>query len=341
MYRIKRSNGAFFASIAPNIILGPNNPSSNRTPVNLIGRNKVSYGEAQNENFLWLTENFASTSAPTGAVKGQLWYNYTNDDNTGTGGELMIAPMDNVASGAWLQVPVIAEMTTEPSQSNAGRMIIYKKNRLKVRMNDEWYSVVTEVPKDQQLQTILPIRYNESQYNGKNTKFRHTGDGASILSRFNDGGYLTADGLLGGVTEGALRYGASYAWEADVLARDATNTRICKFWKIKGMFFILPSNEQSGTPDPRKIEVFNPDTIIYEVVDQTPGAEKWDITAEADRTEPASGVAPEDVLAGDHYGLIFKGNVNNAGGATTDLRWNILFKMIGSTTSLADKSTDG
>lgn len=40
----------------------------------LIGKNYAGYGEAQNENFLWLLENFASRTAPPNAVTGQLWY---------------------------------------------------------------------------------------------------------------------------------------------------------------------------------------------------------------------------------------------------------------------------
>src|SRR5574343_1422741 len=93
-YRLKRSNGDFFASVPSNVILGPNIPSTTPTPLNLVGRNVVSYGDAQNENFLWLTENFSDVEAPAGAIKGQLWYDYTNDDGSGIGGELKVAPID-------------------------------------------------------------------------------------------------------------------------------------------------------------------------------------------------------------------------------------------------------
>lgn len=40
----------------------------------LIGKNYAGYGEAQNENYTWLLENFASQTAPPKAVIGQLWY---------------------------------------------------------------------------------------------------------------------------------------------------------------------------------------------------------------------------------------------------------------------------
>lgn len=40
----------------------------------LIGKNYAGYGEAQNENYTWLLENFASRTPPPKALIGQLWY---------------------------------------------------------------------------------------------------------------------------------------------------------------------------------------------------------------------------------------------------------------------------
>ena len=44
------------------------------TALTLIGRNSVGFGEAFNENFVKLLENFASTTAPENAIKGQIWF---------------------------------------------------------------------------------------------------------------------------------------------------------------------------------------------------------------------------------------------------------------------------
>jgi len=49
----------------------------NSTSINLIGRNYTGYGSIQNENFLYLLENFANTAAPLRPLSGQLWYNST------------------------------------------------------------------------------------------------------------------------------------------------------------------------------------------------------------------------------------------------------------------------
>lgn len=47
---------------------------SSSTALTLIGRNATGFGEAFNENFVKLLENFASTTAPENAIKGQLWF---------------------------------------------------------------------------------------------------------------------------------------------------------------------------------------------------------------------------------------------------------------------------
>ena len=43
----------------------------------LVGKNAAGYGEIQNENYVWLLENFSSTSAPSKAIQGQIWYDST------------------------------------------------------------------------------------------------------------------------------------------------------------------------------------------------------------------------------------------------------------------------
>jgi len=49
------------------------------TSVGLVGRNYVGYGETQNENFVFLLENFANTAPPARPLKGQTWFNSTTN----------------------------------------------------------------------------------------------------------------------------------------------------------------------------------------------------------------------------------------------------------------------
>jgi len=44
------------------------------TSVALVGRGYTGWGEAFNENFIGLLENFASTSPPRNSITGQIWY---------------------------------------------------------------------------------------------------------------------------------------------------------------------------------------------------------------------------------------------------------------------------
>ena len=45
----------------------------------LIGKNVSGFGEYINENFVRLAENFSSSTAPSNPLKGQLWYDTTED----------------------------------------------------------------------------------------------------------------------------------------------------------------------------------------------------------------------------------------------------------------------
>ena len=44
------------------------------TDIKLVGKNYAGYGEIQNENFVYLLENFAGSTAPPKAISGQIWF---------------------------------------------------------------------------------------------------------------------------------------------------------------------------------------------------------------------------------------------------------------------------
>jgi hypothetical protein len=48
------------------------------TSLGLVGRNYTGYGEIQNENFLYLLENFSNISPPSRPLSGQTWFNTSN-----------------------------------------------------------------------------------------------------------------------------------------------------------------------------------------------------------------------------------------------------------------------
>jgi hypothetical protein len=48
------------------------------TDIKLVGKNYAGYGEIQNENFVFLLENFAGANQPPRAIKGQIWFDSAN-----------------------------------------------------------------------------------------------------------------------------------------------------------------------------------------------------------------------------------------------------------------------
>lgn len=71
-YVINRTDGATLVTVADGTV------NTTATNLVLVGRNYFSYGESQNENFVKLLENFASSSAPSSPITGQLWYDKTS-----------------------------------------------------------------------------------------------------------------------------------------------------------------------------------------------------------------------------------------------------------------------
>ena len=69
-YTINRFNGDQIAIV-------PDGTINTVTDITLIGKNYAGYGEKQNENFVFLLDNFSKTSPPTKPLDGQLWYNST------------------------------------------------------------------------------------------------------------------------------------------------------------------------------------------------------------------------------------------------------------------------
>ena len=86
------------------------------TSLGLVGRNYVGYGETQNENFVFLLENFANDSPPSRPLIGQIWFSTT--DNTaysydgvqwnpiGSASVSPTAPANTNAGALWFKTPI-------------------------------------------------------------------------------------------------------------------------------------------------------------------------------------------------------------------------------------------
>lgn len=72
-YIINNSRGQIVAVIPDGVV------NTSATNLALVGQAVLNYGTYQNENYLYLLENFAKGTAPTTPVLGQLWYNANTD----------------------------------------------------------------------------------------------------------------------------------------------------------------------------------------------------------------------------------------------------------------------
>lgn len=72
-YIINNSRGQIVA------VVGDGTVNTTATDLALVGRAVTNYGDYQNENYVYLLENFANSTAPTQPILGQLWYDSSND----------------------------------------------------------------------------------------------------------------------------------------------------------------------------------------------------------------------------------------------------------------------
>lgn len=67
-YQINKTDGTIVATVADGQI------DTLSTDLTLIGKNYSGFGDALNENFIRLLENFANTARPENPIRGQLWF---------------------------------------------------------------------------------------------------------------------------------------------------------------------------------------------------------------------------------------------------------------------------
>ena len=67
-YIIKTYNGSKLTTVNEGSV------DNKSTAIQLVGKNYAGYGSIQNDNFLFLLENFANEISPANPLRGQLWY---------------------------------------------------------------------------------------------------------------------------------------------------------------------------------------------------------------------------------------------------------------------------
>src|SRR6056300_479145 len=70
-YQINKTDGTVVATVADGQI------DTISTDLTLIGKNYSGFGEAINENFVKLLENFSGSTTPEHPIRGQIWFDTT------------------------------------------------------------------------------------------------------------------------------------------------------------------------------------------------------------------------------------------------------------------------
>ena len=103
------------------------------TSLGLVGRNYVGYGETQNENFVFLLENFANTAPPARPLQGQTWFNTTSKITYAYNGS------------DWSPIGAATLSATAPTSANSGALWLDTTvNQLKVYTGSEWVFIGAE-----------------------------------------------------------------------------------------------------------------------------------------------------------------------------------------------------
>ena len=105
----------------------------NTTSLTLVGRNYVGYGEIQNENFVFLLENFSNDNPPATPLEGQVWFDKQNN-------------VLNVYDGdKWVEVGAAAIETSAPQNPPVGAFWLKQpENVLHVYNGTQWTAVGPE-----------------------------------------------------------------------------------------------------------------------------------------------------------------------------------------------------
>ena len=102
-YTINKYNGNLLTTVTSGTA------NTTVTSLTLIGKNYTGYGAGLNENFVYLLENFANTSAPSAPLPGQIWYDSGNN-----------VPKIYTTSSTWKNIGSATAQGSAPTGANQG-----------------------------------------------------------------------------------------------------------------------------------------------------------------------------------------------------------------------------
>ena len=87
-YKLNKTDGTLLVDLIDGTI------DINSTSLTLVGRNYTGYGEAFNENFIKILENFSNSNSPLNPIAGQTWWDTSE-------ARLKICTKNTTYNGCW------------------------------------------------------------------------------------------------------------------------------------------------------------------------------------------------------------------------------------------------
>jgi hypothetical protein len=194
-YEINRSDGTVLTTVRDGVL------RRDVTPITLIGRGSLGFGDAMNENFFHLLENFSNVIAPLNPIRGQLWYDtatLTMKFYTGTEWKPFATASNSSIS--------VGDPTNGSTLGADGILTLFRTDG------------------------SARVEFRDSMSGAADATLQMNGAGLRVIGTFASSGLITATGGLTGLASVGADYGNGYAilrnGQIEVGSTDANMPRI-------------------------------------------------------------------------------------------------------------------
>ena len=175
-YDIQKSNGSTLVILEDGFV-------DNSTSLTLVGKNVIGYGGVQNDNFLWLLENFANVDSPLNPIQGQTWFDSTS-------GTLRLKVYDG---STWHRSAVMSYSTSTAAQVNGDFWWDTTNSILKVKTDVGYIAIGPTSSVASATRLANPVLINDVSFDGSDDITVK----ASTTNELINGYYLTGDNFDG------------------------------------------------------------------------------------------------------------------------------------------------
>lgn len=204
--------------VNPFVIVNDESLDSSTTSIFLVGRRKENYGQPQNQNFLWLLENFANSNPPADAVLGQGWFNTTDE-------KLYVCIDETTQTFEKVSNPLVDNTPPTVSLTEGDLWFNPSEEKLYVWNGTTWSLVGPE--------STVPLTVREEHY-------------LSRLTSDSTTSQLWLDGVSSQVLN--IQNNTSWLFEITLVARRTDSAGERRSWKISGMIDNTANNVTLDNP---------------------------------------------------------------------------------------------